>query len=639
MKFKNYLKQNAKVINLYKIIKSPGKFWKSYICVGFIAKQINKHFQAVVFGGNCDFFYQLLPYLDKNVKCIDIVHAFGGGFEMKSLPFIERLDNRVVINPRTYNDFLKQYKTNKIRSSYTKKIILIENYTFIPEKFPRKPDNEKLRILYVGRGSKEKRIHLIGKIASQCHEQNIPAEFVFIGNVANYLEAIDKKYCKILREIKDAKIVKEEYTKSDILILTSEREGFPLVIMEAMAYAVVPIVTDVGGISFYVKNRQNGIIIREKAEHKIIAFVVNVIKELHNNRDFLKMLSRQTYQHCKINFSEKKFVKLYNDLFSLPLPLNTHNKKEVKCSQQEALLYFKQAIDYFKIRQFKKAEKLMYLYRSNINYNLFEKTDNRKLKQPLVSVIIVAYKINQLLLDCLYSLFYQTEKKFEIIVVDNGGNVSIQEKIKTLNILYINNPQNLILSEGRNIGVHFSKGEIVAFLDDDALASDNYISSIIEAFTTYKIIALRGKVLPKTKNINNVSISHYNLGDLPIPAIINTEGNSAFKKSIFLEMNGMNPLLFGHERMELSFRITRKYGRFVLIYNPETIVFHDYASGEDKLKTKSERSALMDSYIRKQFSRVRKYRKQMEKFLHDDCSKKKGYDLINKNLFHEEQHI
>ncbi|MCK5074753.1 MAG: glycosyltransferase family 2 protein [Calditrichia bacterium] len=295
-----------------------------------------------------------------------------------------------------------------------------------------------------------------------------------------------------------------------------------------------------------------------------------------------------------------------------------------------ALQKFDEAVEKLYNRQFYKARKTMKLYRNNINYDLFPENDNRAISNPKVSILIVAYNTNQLLLDCLNSLKNQTVDDFEIILIDNGGNEAVHERLEKFDVMHIKVPQNLILSEGRNIGAYFAKGGIIAFLDDDALVPDNYIESIIKAFDTYEISGFRGKVLPKSESENNKHVRHYDLGNIPIPSIINAEGNSAFKKSVYLIMDGMHPLLFGHEGWEISYKIAKKYGNESLIYWPETVIYHDYAATDNKLDKKNSRHFLMSSFIKKKNKNAGKYRREMKKYLENEQMKKEGEKLLKR---------
>ena len=150
------------------------------------------------------------------------------------------------------------------------------------------------------------------------------------------------------------------------------------------------------------------------------------------------------------------------------------------------------------------------------------------------------------------------------------------------------------MSEGRNIGTHFAKGKIVAFLDDDAVVPDNYVESVLEAFKLPDVYAIRGKVLPKNTALK---ISEaYDLGDHPIPSCITAEGNSAYLKEVYLKLAGMNPLLFGHEGLDFSYRLFENDQKIHSFYWPQTKIYHNPAD-ESKNKIKSQRYEIMNKFL------------------------------------------
>ena len=309
------------------------------------------------------------------------------------------------------------------------------------------------------------------------------------------------------------------------------------------------------------------------------------------------------------------------------------NKNFKTKTQIEVEKLFQSAQLHFNKGNFSEAKRDLELYQSKINYNDFESYDNRVNVEPKLSIIIVAYNTNQLLLECINSVNNNEEKRFEIIVVDNGRNEAIEEQLKTLPLLYIKCSFNYILSEGRNIGVNFAKGNIVAFLDDDAIVPHDYTCSILNAFQKYDIHGFRGKVLPKSTSKNNNSAHHYDLGETPFPHVCDTEGNSAFKKESFLAVSGMDPLLFGGEGLDLSFRLFRKYDNYSVIYWPDTIIYHDYASSDDKLKKKVKRHEVMNSYLFQNYGdEFKKWYYNIIKFKNDELSIQLGNSLIDEKL-------
>tara|TARA_B100000945_G_scaffold76938_1_gene59359 strand:+ start:2214 stop:3128 length:915 start_codon:yes stop_codon:yes gene_type:complete len=88
----------------------------------------------------------------------------------------------------------------------------------------------------------------------------------------------------------------------------------------------------------------------------------------------------------------------------------------------------------------------------------------------LVSVIIPTYNRKKLLDISINSVLNQTYQNFEIIIVDDNSNDGTDKYIKEINhhkIHYIKNKQTMYAPKSRNIGISYSKGDLISFLDDD----------------------------------------------------------------------------------------------------------------------------------------------------------------------------
>lgn len=88
---------------------------------------------------------------------------------------------------------------------------------------------------------------------------------------------------------------------------------------------------------------------------------------------------------------------------------------------------------------------------------------------PKISVIITTFNRSQMLKKALESVLNQTYPDFELLILDNSSSDGTEEVVKSFKdsrIRYIkHNPLNI--SQARNLGIKESKGEFVAFLDDD----------------------------------------------------------------------------------------------------------------------------------------------------------------------------
>jgi len=285
------------------------------LSVGVMAGWINRHAQPVVFGSNSLFFYLLLPYLKKEARCIDLMHAFGGGSEHFSLAVAGRLNARVAISEKTVADLKEQYLEHRLPESLGSRVTLIENCVRVPERYTPKKRRPQLKALYVGRGSEEKRVHLVGRIAARCHREGIPLEVVVAGDASGAVDEADRGYCNFLGEVTDQGELQRAYDDADLLLLTSSREGFPMVIMEGMAHGVVPVSTDVGGIAVHVLNGENGWLVPQGlGEDAIVEQMCRILRGMSRERELLREMSRAAYDYARSGFSGEKFCSAYRSL-------------------------------------------------------------------------------------------------------------------------------------------------------------------------------------------------------------------------------------------------------------------------------------------------------------------------------------
>lgn len=97
-----------------------------------------------------------------------------------------------------------------------------------------------------------------------------------------------------------------------------------------------------------------------------------------------------------------------------------------------------------------------------------------------VSIVVPVYNVEKYLRTCLYTLVNQTLKDIEIIIVNDGSTDNSQLIIDEFQRQYPNLIKSLIkdnggLSDARNFGIKYCKGEYLAFLDsDDFIELDMY---------------------------------------------------------------------------------------------------------------------------------------------------------------------
>lgn len=108
------------------------------------------------------------------------------------------------------------------------------------------------------------------------------------------------------------------------------------------------------------------------------------------------------------------------------------------------------------------------------------------MSEPLVSVIIPAYKAGQYLEETVQSVLNQTHRNLELIIVDDGSPDNQAEAVAPLvasddRIQYIKQ-KNGGVSSARNHGFRLCKGEYIAFLDADDIWLPNNLAIKIAKF-------------------------------------------------------------------------------------------------------------------------------------------------------------
>ena len=105
--------------------------------------------------------------------------------------------------------------------------------------------------------------------------------------------------------------------------------------------------------------------------------------------------------------------------------------------------------------------------------------------EPLVSVIIPTYNRSSILFNTIKKVFNQTWGNMQLIIIDDYSSDDTRKTIQLINdsrIKYKRTDRNLGCTGARSLGVKFSKGEFIAFLDDDDDWDKDYLNSQIQVF-------------------------------------------------------------------------------------------------------------------------------------------------------------
>ena len=110
---------------------------------------------------------------------------------------------------------------------------------------------------------------------------------------------------------------------------------------------------------------------------------------------------------------------------------------------------------------------------------------------PRISVVVCSYNGARTIQDCLEGLLRLDYPNYEVIVVDDGSTDATAETARRYPFRVIST-ENFGLSSARNTGLRAATGEIVAFIDDDAYPTPEWLKYLATTFMTTNHAAVGG---------------------------------------------------------------------------------------------------------------------------------------------------
>lgn len=228
---------------------------------------------------------------------------------------VENYSNKKIFYvPNGYyeNDYLEKIEKRDILNGYLKE----EAQKDFVLKLNQYRQNYNGILLTVGRlGTEQKNNELLLEaFAKSCEKQNFA--LFMVGTIENkFKNFLEDYFCRypylkerifFIGHIKDKRILNYIYKISDIFVLTSRWEGFPLVIPEAMKNGCYLILTDSIYPAFdIIKNDTIGQIVKTEDKEQL----GNLLPKLYENLKEIRFLSDGIEEYCKENYEWKVICK------------------------------------------------------------------------------------------------------------------------------------------------------------------------------------------------------------------------------------------------------------------------------------------------------------------------------------------
>ncbi len=235
---------------------------------------------------NYDVSYSCIaPQLPDNVAVVGIVHS-DDPFHYEHVSRLGKYWNQIVAVSQSV-----ARETLKLCPALSKRIVTIPNGVSIPKSLPQRllDRDAPLRIVYAGRlVNYQKRVFDLPKIIETLSEWQIPVEVTIVGDGSNaeQLRSISQKLIELgairfLETLPNERVL-EIFEQNDIFILTSEFEGMPVSLLEAMGRGCIPVVTDISsGIPELVQDGINGYKVSVGYIEKFASRLATLYKDLH----------------------------------------------------------------------------------------------------------------------------------------------------------------------------------------------------------------------------------------------------------------------------------------------------------------------------------------------------------------------
>jgi len=147
------------------------------------------------------------------------------------------------------------------------------------------------------------------------------------------------------------------------------------------------------------------------------------------------------------------------------------------------------------------------------------------------------------------------------------------------------------LSNARNSGVRHAKGEVVAFIDDDAVADKNWLGNMVKNYDEDDVVGTGGPVEPVWETnrpawfpaaLDWVVGCTFDVSPHEKSSVRNPIGcNMSFRKSVFdvagyfaTTLGRRSTIMIGSEEAEFCVRLSRALPKTRVVYDPTARVFH-----------------------------------------------------------------
>ena len=210
-----------------------------------------------------------------------------------------------------------------------------------------------------------------------------------------------------------------------------------------------------------------------------------------------------------------------------------------------------------------------------------------------VSAIVLAYGDEAGLAECVDAVLASSGVDVDVVLVDNGCTIPglVHEVAKRDGVSLVTPPENLGYAGGCNVGAGHATGEVLAFVNSDAIVAPSALAALVARLEDEQVGLVTASVrLAEDPTLLNAAGNPLNiLGvawaghfrepaadyDSPRPVTLISGATFACRRSVWDALGGFDPAYFAyHEDTELSVRCWQR--GWQIWYVPEAVSVHHY---------------------------------------------------------------
>lgn len=219
-----------------------------------------------------------------------------------------------------------------------------------------------------------------------------------------------------------------------------------------------------------------------------------------------------------------------------------------------------------------------------------------------LDAVICAYTLDRWddTLAAVASVQSQTMPAQEIVVVVDH-NPDLYDRLRTAlpDVTVVENRKQRGLSGGKDTGVEVTSSDVVAFLDDDAVAHPDWLRHFHDAYTDANIVGVGGTTLPRWETARprwfpeefDWVLGCTFTGREPGPVRNLLGGNASFRREVFSVAGGFpshigrtsaqrRPL--GCEETEFCIRVSQHRPDWTFVFEPQAVIWHRVSAERER---------------------------------------------------------